>query len=102
MTATKAAFLERLEVRLEEMNSDLRQFEARVRNLDAPDRPPYIEHLVELVERRDRLQKEIAAVRSAGSASWMQHRKNAESALSALVAGMADAKERLESQLLDS
>jgi len=99
---SKGEFINRLEVRLDEMSSDLEQFESRVRMLESDIRPEYIQHLTELDERRDALRREIQTVRESSALSWKQHRQAAEKALTALVAGMVDAKERLESVLLDA
>lgn len=101
MTTSKDEFVNRLEIRLEEMNSDLEQFESRVRTLESSVRPEYIQHLTELDERRETFRREIQVVRQANELSWKRHRQAAEGALTALVAGMVDAKERLESELLE-
>jgi hypothetical protein len=102
MAVSRSRFVARLEVRLDEMNADLEQLETRVRTLATEARPAYVQHLAELDDRRDLLRQRIEAVRVAGDASWKRHRQAAEKALTALVAGMADAKERLESELLDN
>lgn len=61
-----------------------------------------MENLVELDERRDSVRRKVAAVKRSGEVSWKRHRRAAERAMTALVAGMADAKERLESHLLNA
>jgi TolA-binding protein len=95
----KEAYLHKLQVRLDEMNVELERLASRTRQLQIDARMRHAEQVEALEERRDALEKKIESLTAAGDDTWAPLKERADEALSALVAGMADAKERLESWL---
>ncbi|MDX1501282.1 MAG: coiled coil domain-containing protein [Thermoanaerobaculia bacterium] len=89
-------YLEKLKARLDEMNAELDKLEARSRRLKADARIRYEKKMTDLRDRRDELSEQITKIKEAGADSWEALKTGAESALSELVAGLSEAKERLE------
>lgn len=99
MTEARDAYLQKLKARLDEMSADLQKLESRLQRLHADARIRYAENVDRLEKRRDLLEKKMEDVKLAGKESWTSLKEETDEALTALVAGMADAKERLESIL---
>ena len=94
--STRDAYVEKLKARLDEMNAEIDKLQARSRALEADAEIQTRRKIDQLRERREELSDRISRIREAGAESWEALKEGAERALSELVSGVSEAKERLE------
>jgi len=97
--SNKDAYLEKLDAHRQELAADLAKLEARLRNAEAEAKLDFAKIIEELEDRRNQLGEKIEGLKDASEESWESFKESAEEAMSTLVAGMTDAKERVETQL---